>query len=83
MLRRVVWQKFTDVSEVLTASMGDDHPGDGGSKHLKRLSISTILHDAISQKTAILHTRRSENPKSLSIYLFILNCGEFSKAAQL
>jgi hypothetical protein len=38
MLRRVVWSKFTDVSEVLTASIiraiQDDRSDEGGSKNL-------------------------------------------------
>jgi hypothetical protein len=32
MLRRVVWLKFTDVSEMF--AQGDDGPEDGGSKRL-------------------------------------------------
>jgi hypothetical protein len=33
-LRRVVWWKFTDVSEVLTASIVRAMSDDGGSKYL-------------------------------------------------
>jgi hypothetical protein len=34
MLRRVIWYKFTDVSEVLAASVVTHRPDDGGSKGL-------------------------------------------------
>jgi hypothetical protein len=45
-------------------------------KHSKRLSVSTRLHDATSQKTSHLHTRHRENlkshllkPKSRALYV--------------
>jgi hypothetical protein len=49
MLRRVVWQKFTDVSEVLAAAIIRARQ----QSSLKRRYISTILHGVTSQKTVI------------------------------
>jgi hypothetical protein len=52
MLRSVVKQKLTDVSEVLTtSSSGTHHPGDGGSKHLR--NVDKFLLDYMAQ-----HPRR-------------------------
>jgi hypothetical protein len=48
LLRRAVWQKFTDVSEVLAASIIRVMQAP-----LKHQYTSTKLHDAITQKTAI------------------------------
>jgi hypothetical protein len=57
MLRHVLRYNFTHVSQMLSASIvrliithGFD---DGGTKHLKRRPVSTRLHVATSQKTAI------------------------------
>jgi hypothetical protein len=44
MLRRVVWYKFAEVSEVLTASIIQ---GDGGSKHL--LNVGKLIPDCTAQ----------------------------------
>jgi hypothetical protein len=49
----------------------DDRPDDGGSKHL--WSVGKLLPDYTTQqhRRQTLHTRRRENLKSQSLYVFI------------
>jgi hypothetical protein len=64
MLRRAVWQTFTDVSEVLAASIVMTMSDDGGSKHLWNVGrILPTVHRNIPEDSH-LHTRRCENLKS-------------------
>jgi hypothetical protein len=65
MLRRVVWLKFADVSEVLSASVMRIHrPDDGGSKASETLVNFYQTTRRNIPENSHLHNRRSENLKS-------------------
>jgi hypothetical protein len=60
--RRVVWYKFSDISEVLPASIirVTHRPNDRGSQYLR--NVCKLLPDQTARKTAShFHTRRTEN----------------------
>jgi hypothetical protein len=73
MLRCVVWYKFTDVSEVLTAS-------------IIRVMTSTRLHRATSQKTIIFNSmdlgfsrRRVEGGRSFPTFQLMMEAAKASE----
>jgi hypothetical protein len=84
LLRSVLWQTFTDVSEVFTAPIRNVKPWSPWRLKrkvcpLKRGYISTSLHDAVTQKSAIfgitvVRTQKSPILFSVSLfsYLFLL-----------
>jgi hypothetical protein len=64
LLRRVVWWKFTEVSEVLIAPMME-----------QQVSLSVNVYQTTRRynpRYSHLHTRRRENLKSYSLIVFLL-----------